>query len=45
MVHYGNVAYRIDKGFDFDPKTDKTLNKQAMKLWSREYAKACAPKL
>lgn len=45
MVHYGNVAYRIDKGFDIDPKTGKMLDKQAMKLWGREYAKGWEPKL
>lgn len=45
MVHYGNVAYRIDKGFDIDPKTGKMLDKQAMKYWGREYAKGWEPKL
>ena len=45
MVHYGNVAYRIAKGFDIDPKTGKMLDKQAMKLWGREYAKGWEPKL
>lgn len=37
MVHYANVAYRINKGFDID-KQGKFLDKNAMKLWSREYA-------
>jgi len=45
MVHYGNVAYRIDKGFDIDPKTGKMLDAQAMKHWGREYAKGWTPKL
>lgn len=45
IVHYGNVAYRIGKGFDIDPTTGKMLDKQAMKLWGREYAKRWEPKL
>ncbi len=45
MVHYGNVAYRIDKGFDIDPATGKMLDKDAMALWSREYAEGWEPKL
>ncbi|MFY0626776.1 MAG: Gfo/Idh/MocA family oxidoreductase [Reichenbachiella sp.] len=36
MVHYANVAYRIDKGFDID-KAGKFLNDDAMKLWKRSY--------
>ena len=45
MVHYGNVAYRIDKGFDIDTSTGKMLDKDAMKLWSREYAEGWEPKI
>ena len=45
MVHYGNVAYRINKGFDIDLKTGKMLDKEAMKLWGRTYAKGWEPKL
>lgn len=44
MVHYANVAYRIDKGFKVDAK-GKMLDKQAMKLWSREYEKGWEIKL
>jgi predicted dehydrogenase len=43
MVHYGNVAYRINKGFDVDPKTGKMLDPKAMELWGREYAKGWQP--
>ena len=39
LVHYGNVAYRIDKGFKVDSKTGKMLDSKAMELWGREYAK------
>lgn len=45
MVHYGNVAYRIGKGFDIDPKTGKMLDRKARKLSGREYAKGWKPKL
>ncbi len=45
MVHYGNVAYRINKAFDIDPKTGKMLDEQAMKLWGREYARGWTPTL
>ena len=37
MVHYANVAYRIGKGFDIDDKTGRMFDREAMKLWSREY--------
>ncbi|WP_282122040.1 Gfo/Idh/MocA family protein [Algibacter mikhailovii] len=45
LVHYGNVAYRIDKNFKVDSKTGKMLDKDAMKLWSREYAEGWEPSL
>ena len=44
MVHYANVAYRINNGFDID-KSGKMLNKKAMKLWSRKYEKGWEIKL
>ncbi len=37
MVHYSNIAYRIGKGFDIDNKTGRIYDRDAMKLWSREY--------
>ncbi|MCV9386680.1 Gfo/Idh/MocA family protein [Reichenbachiella ulvae] len=43
MVHYGNVAYRIKKGFKVDPETGKMLDNDAMKLWGREYAEGWKP--
>jgi hypothetical protein len=45
MVHYCNVAYRIDSGFDIDPKTGKMLNDKAMKLWTRPYEPGWEPTL
>ena len=37
MVHYANIAYRINKGFDVDDKTGTINNKEAMALWGRNY--------
>ncbi|MCF8358964.1 MAG: Gfo/Idh/MocA family oxidoreductase [Prolixibacteraceae bacterium] len=45
MVHYTNVAYRINNGFDIDSKTGKMLNAEAEKLWGRDYEKGWEPKL
>ncbi|MDF1570359.1 MAG: Gfo/Idh/MocA family oxidoreductase [Bacteroidales bacterium] len=43
MVHYSNVAYRINSGFDIDPNTGKMLYQDAMKLWGREYEPGWEP--
>jgi len=45
MVHYTNVAYRIGEGFDIDDKTGIMYNRDAMKLWSREYEPGWKPKI
>lgn len=45
MVHYMNVAYRIGRGFDIDDKTGRMYDREAMKLWSREYESGWEPKL
>jgi predicted dehydrogenase len=37
MVHYANVAYRINKGFDINDKTGMMYDREAMALWSRTY--------
>lgn len=37
MVHYANIAYRINKGFDVDKNTGHIYDRDAMKLWSRNY--------
>ena len=37
MVHYANIAYRIGKGFAVDDQTGRIYDRDAMKLWSREY--------
>jgi len=43
MVHYANIAYRINKGFDIDDKTGKMFDREAMKLWSRTYESGWDP--
>lgn len=45
MVHYSNVAYRIGKGFDVCNKTGIMYDRDAMKLWGREYDPNWEPKL
>ena len=37
MVHYANIAYRINSGFEIDDQTGLMYNREAMKLWSRTY--------
>src|SRR5690554_280178 len=45
MVHYSNIAYRIGKGFDIDEKNGRMYDRDAMKLWSREYEPGWEPTL
>jgi len=43
MVHYSNIAYRINRGFDIDDKTGRMFDRDAMALWSREYEPGWEP--
>jgi predicted dehydrogenase len=45
MVHYTNIAYRIGKGFDIDENTGRMYDREAMKLWGREYEPGWEPKI
>ena len=45
MVHYSNIAYRIGKGFDIDETTGRMFDRDAMKLWGREYEPGWEPKI
>jgi hypothetical protein len=45
MVHYTNMAYRAGKGFDIDEKTGKVYDRDAMKLWGRDYEKGWEPQV
>ncbi len=43
MVHYSNIAYRIGRGFDIDDQTGRMYDRDAMKLWGRDYAPGWEP--
>lgn len=45
LIHYQNVAYRIGKSFEVDTETGKIFDRDAMKLWGREYAPGWEPVL
>ncbi|MCL3780541.1 twin-arginine translocation signal domain-containing protein [Prolixibacteraceae bacterium JC049] len=45
MVHYGNIAYRIGKGFEVDSKTGRIFDREAMELWGRTYEPGWEPKI
>jgi predicted dehydrogenase len=45
MVHYSNIAYRIGKGFDIDEVTGKMYDRDAMRLWGRDYEPGWEPKI
>lgn len=45
MVHYSNIAYRIGKGFDIDNETGRMFDRDAMKLWARDYAPGWTPEI
>jgi len=46
LCHLGNIAHRTGRTLNCDPKNGRILNdKDAMKLWSREYEKGWTPKL
>jgi predicted dehydrogenase len=45
MVHYSNVAYRVGHGFDIDDASGRMFDREAMKLWGREYEPGWEPKL
>ncbi len=45
MVHYANISYRIGRSYKIDSQNGHILDKDGMKLWSREYQKGWEPKL
>ena len=45
MVHYANIAYRIGQDFEIDENTGKIYNRDAMRLWDREYENGWKPEL
>jgi predicted dehydrogenase len=45
LVHYANISYRTGKSFDVDTDTGKIFDREAMKLWDREYEPGFEPKM
>jgi predicted dehydrogenase len=46
LVQLGNIAQRTGRALKIDPSNGRILNdKEAMKLWSREYEKGWEPKI
>jgi hypothetical protein len=46
LVQLGNISQRTGRALKVDPSNGRILNdKEAMKLWSREYEKGWEPKI
>jgi predicted dehydrogenase len=45
LTHYANISSRIGKSFEVDEKTGRIFDRDAMKLWRREYEPGWEPKL
>ena len=46
MCHLGNIAYRVGRALECDPKDGHILqDKQAAAYWTREYAKGWEPRV
>jgi hypothetical protein len=46
LCHLGNISYRTGRALEIDQNSGKILkDKDAMKLWGREYEKGWEPKL
>ncbi len=45
LTHYANIAYRSKKNFSVNPETGHINDRDAMKLWSREYHAGWEPKV
>lgn len=45
LTHYANISSRIGKSFQVDEQSGKIFDRDAMKLWSREYEPGWEPKL
>ena len=45
LTHYANISSRINKSFKVNTKNGHILDRDAMKLWDREYHKGWEPKL
>lgn len=45
LTHYPNIASRIGKGFEVDSATGRIYDRDAMRLWSRDYEPGWEPDL
>jgi predicted dehydrogenase len=45
LTHYANISSRINKSFEVDSVSGHIFDRDAMKLWSREYHPGWEPKL
>nr|MBD3621624.1 Gfo/Idh/MocA family oxidoreductase [Sunxiuqinia sp.] len=45
LTHYANISSRIGKSFDVDTNNGHIYDRDAMKLWDREYEPGWEPKL
>lgn len=43
LTHYPNISSRIGKSFEVDADTGRIYDREAMKLWSREYEPGWEP--
>ncbi len=43
LANYANIAYRIGKPFEVDAETGRIFDREAMKLWSRDYEPGWEP--
>lgn len=45
LTHYANISSRIGKSFQVDTETGRIFDREAMKLWGRDYEPGWEPKL
>ncbi|MCK3683614.1 Gfo/Idh/MocA family oxidoreductase [Maribellus sp. YY47] len=45
LTHYANIAFRVGKSFEVDKDNGRIYDRDAMKLWGREYEKGWEPKV
>jgi predicted dehydrogenase len=45
LCHLANIAHRINKGFDVDSQNGQAFDRNAQKLWCREYEPGWEPKI